>query len=754
MVANKMQNEEMTTVAAAAGYEDREAFDLRVFGSLLVANWATIIIFALVCLLLAGVYCFITSPVYESSGLVQVEEDKKSGSMSSISDLSSLFLGTPVETQAEIQLLQSHMVLGEVIKKRNLLVEAKPKYFPFIGAAIARLNAEATQPVSAMVGLRYYGWGGEQVDVSTLDVPRGLLGKTLILVAGKNNSFELFDPDHKKLCGGAIGEMVEGAIAGQDQPRPVRIFVRRLQAEPGTAFTITRWSEEDMYDFLTKRLTVVEQGKQSGVIKISFRALSAEMASGIVNDIENAYLLQNVERRSADAQQSLEFLQKQLPQLKEKIDVAQAQLNDYQVKHGSVDVSQETELVLRQAVDLDTQRLVTLQQRDEALQRFTPQHPVIKALDDQLHSIDEARGKLHEQSDRLPKTQQEILGLTRDLDVGTQLYMTMSNSIQELQVAKAGTIGNVRIVDAALVPQKAIHPKRSLILIFGLFAGLVGGALLVMAQRALIRGIDDPAELEQRLGLTTFAAIPYANNQKKLTRSASRAEAGVHVLAIQSPSDIAIEAVRGLRSSLHFALLEASNNIVMFTGPTPGLGKTFVTLNLACVLAQSGKTVVVVDADLRKGYIHKHFGAPANPGVSDYIAGDCKEDDIIRPSGVEGFCYVARGTSPPNPSELLLHERFVALIQELGRRFDYVLCDTPPVLPVADAVVIGTIAGSTILVLKAAEHTAREIEETLKRLRRSGIHVRGAVMNQMGGRRASYGYGNYRYTYYDYSGGD
>lgn len=722
-----------------------DEIDLRQLFDLLRSGKWTIAAITVAAILLGTLYVLLIPPTYEADGLVQVEEDQKSGSASSLSDISSLLLGTPVQTEAEIQVLQSRMVLDQVIEKMNLLVSASPHAFPLIGRAFARWNRDAQSPIDPPLGLKRYAWGGEQIEVSTFEVPGNLLGKKFNLITTKSG-FELEDPSGTKLVEGLVGT----TVTAQGRDGPITIFVRELRARPDTRFDVTRYSLPDTFKKLTDALRVSEQGKQSGVIAIDFTGPSPEFVSEVVNNIENAYLRQNVERRSAEAQHSLDFLGKQLPELKNKVDAAQAGLKAYQLAHGSVDVTQETELLLKNSVDLETSRLQLIQQREDALQRFTPEHPAIKALDAQLKSIEGAQQKLKGQSDKLPTTQQEILSLTRDLDVASQLYTQMLNSVQELQVAKAGTVGNVRVVDYALQPIDPSAPKPKLVLALALLVGAFLGTGFVLVQRALLRGIDDPTEVENLLGLATYASIPYTSGQRQIGRQISRGQGGDHILASIAKNDLAVEALRSLRNSMHFLLLESSNNVVMLTGPAPGLGKSFVTINLGAVLALSGKRVVVVDADLRRGHLHKYASLDAGPGVSDYIVGDAAEQAVVRKTAVEGLMLVTRGTSPPNPAELLMHDKFATLVKHLSRGFDYVIIDTPPSLLVADAGIIGRLAGCTLLLLKSGEHPMREIEESYRRLTQVGVKVHGTVFNQVGRRLGSYGYGGYGYSYNKY----
>jgi len=404
--------------------------------------------------------------------------------------------------------------------------------------------------------------------------------------------------------------------------------------------------------------------------------------------------------------------------------------------------------VLELGVDLETQRTQVEQQRAEAVQRFSPQHPMVKALDAQLEELAQEKLALQKRTAALPETQQEILSFQQDLDINTQLYMTLLNSVQQLEVSKAGTIGNVRIIDYAIPPINPARPKPVVVLALGSLLGLLLGAGVVLLQKALLKGVDNPEDIERVIGIPTYAAIPFTSAQRGLARTIARSKSsGASILAEIEGRDPAIEALRSLRTSLHFALMDAVNNVVMFTGPSAGLGKSFISVNLGAVLAQSGKKVVIVDADMRRGHLHRYFGVSAGVGLSDHVVGDVDETKVVQRTHIAGLDMVTTGARPPNPAELLMHERFAALIKFLSSRYDYVLIDTPPVLPVTDAAIVGRLVGTTLLVLKSAEHPMRHIEETVRRLRQAGVQVKGALLNQMGARLGSYGYGSYGYAY-------
>lgn len=714
----------------------REVFDMIWSGKWIVLS------ITLSCVLLALAYALVAMPIYQATGLVQVEKDKAALG-ASLDQLSSLIGAAPTDAPAEIAIIKSRMVLSTVVDNLKLYIRAEPKYFPIIGRAIARRRTHLTSPASAPLGLVRYAWGGEKIKITALELPQSWYNLAFTLEA-KGESFDIRNEAGQPILSGKVGERL--TVTTPDGP--LAIFVQELVARPGTTFIISRLAQQTVLGDLFDRLSVTEQPRDSGVLNLQVETDSAYFSAQLVNEIEDAYLRQNVERRSAEAEQSLDFLKKQLPELKGKVDEAQARLNSYQLRKGTVDVQQETELVLKQLVDLETQRLQLIQDRDAALQRYTSQHPVVATLNEQIRGLERAQANFKKQVESLPETQQEILSLMRDLEVNTQLYTALLNSAQELQVTKAGTVGNVRIIDYGLAPLKPVKPKKRMVLLTGLILGAFLGTLTVFAMRALLRGVDRPEDVERIIGLPTYASIPYSRAQQSIVGKVRRGRNSENmVLASIDPTDLAIEALRSLRTSLHFAMMESSNNVVMFTGPVAALGKSFVTINLGAVLAMSDKRVVVVDGDMRRGHLHRYIGAKQKPGLSDYIVGTVDDTSIICKTTIPGLDVIAGGTRPPNPSEILMSERFGSLLKMLSKSYDYVLIDTPPALPVTDAAIIGRLAGTTLIVLKSAEHPMRAIEETVKRLRQAGVQVRGMIFNQVGARVGSYGYGAYGYTY-------
>jgi tyrosine-protein kinase Etk/Wzc len=667
-----------------------------------------------------ALYCALAQPVYQADALVQVEtEDSSVNAL--LGDVATA-LGAQAPVAAELEILRSRLVLVDAVQKLGLEIVAEPRRLPLIGGAWARWRGDA-----------------DLVRVAQLDVPPALLEEWLTLrvtLAG----YELLDADGEIVLSGAPGEVREGRSAAG----PVALSVAELRAAPGTEFRVMRRDLDELLADIGARLDVAERGKQSGIIGITYEDHDRERAAALVNAVVAAHLQQNVARRSAEAEQSLAFLEAQLPKIRATVEDSEGALNRFRLQQGSADLSKETELILQHSVSLETQRVQLEQNRQGLLQRYTASHPVIQALDAQLRDIRGEQARVFERVKRLPETQQDLLRMNRDLQVNSGIYTLLLNSAQELQLAKAGTVGNVRIVDQARPRWRPARPQPALVMSLSALLGVALGILGVFLRRAWRDGVEDPAEVERALGLPTYATVPYARAQKRLVRAAAAGH--LPVLAQVDSADPAIEALRSLRTSLHFASAESRSNVLVLTGPTAELGKSFLAVNLGAVLGTARKSVVLVDADLRRGRLHEYAGLGRGPGLSEYVAGQATLEQVARATPVTGLSLVTTGALPPQPAELLMHERFAALLAELSRRFDHVLVDTPPILAVTDAAVIGRLAGSTLLVLKAGAHSLREIADSLQRLRQSGIDVKGSIFNQAGRLGGRYRYG-YAYEY-------
>lgn len=732
--------------AITAQEDENEEIDLLgLFGTLIDHKWLIAAITGAF-MVTGAAYAVLATPVYQANALLQVEAKKND--LLGFSDIGGM-LGKESPSATEIELIQSRYVIGKTVDNLKLDVVVQPMYFPVVGEFLARRFQKANPGAVAepLLGLDSFAWGGESLKIFKLDLPDGQLGKKLTLTVGEHAQFTLVDEDDQVLAVGEAGQLFEkNGLAFQ---------IEELHARPGTRFRVMRNARLTSILDYQENLDVVERGKESGMIGLALESTDPDQAINILNQIAAIYVRQNVERTSAEAAQSLAFLKEQLPQVKKDLEKAGKALNEYQTRSKSVDITLETKAILDQIVGLDTSISELKLQQAEMDRKFTRQHPAYRALLTQIGELTSKQHSLASRVESLPSTQQELLSLTRDVEVGTAIYTQLLNKSQELDVMRAGTVGNVRLIDTADVNYlKPIKPKKILIV---LIATLLGGFLavaLVLLRKALNRGLESPEAIEQ-LGLPVYASIPYSTLQKgeedKISRARGRTDAGSSLLAISHPTDLAVEALRSLRTSLHFAMLEAPNNRIMISGPSPEVGKTFVSVNLAAVIAQTGQRVLLIDVDMRRGYLHKVLGVPAQDGLSDVLSNQCTLETAIHKTGVENLDFISRGQIPPNPSELLMHRNLTQLLSQVSARYDLVILDTPPLLAVTDAAIVGRQSGTNLIVTRYGLNPAKEIEHTLRRFAQNGITLRGAIFNGVEKKAsARYGYGNYGYYQYEY----
>jgi tyrosine-protein kinase Etk/Wzc len=359
----------------------------------------------------------------------------------------------------------------------------------------------------------------------------------------------------------------------------------------------------------------------------------------------------------------------------------------------------------------------------------------VVATDQQLDQLRAARGNIDGRIRALPRAGLRSMQLVRDAQVANDLYVLVLNKVQELKIVKSGTIGSIRILDEAMVDtSQPIWPRKGILAALGLVFGLALGVAAAAVRRGFQRGLIDPEAIEVDTGLPVYATVPLSTQEKG------------GVLALTTPDDRAVESLRSLRTSLQFSLAEAKNCVVAVSGPRPGVGKSFVAMNLAHVLAASGRRTLLVDGDIRRGELHTRMGVSARPGLSDAILDAAQIEGAVRTTREPNLLFVPRGQVPPNPSELLLSDRFGDLLERLTARAEVVIIDLPPVLAVTDAAIVGRRAGVNLFVLRAGLHPLPEVQLALKRLQQGGAAVRAFVLNGLEPRAQAYTFGRYGYA--------
>ncbi|EMK5833513.1 tyrosine-protein kinase Wzc [Citrobacter sedlakii] len=708
---------------SAAPVTGNDEIDIgRLVGTVIEARWWVLGITALFALC-AVIYTLFATPIYSADALVQIEQNAGS---SLVQDINSALSDKPPASEAEIQLIRSRLVLGKTVDDLDLDISVSKNTFPLFGAGWERLM----------------GRQNETVKVTTFTLPKGMNDQVFTLNVLDDKSYALTSDG---------GFSARGQIGQTLNKDGVTMVVSEIHARPDNEFTVNKFSTLGMINTLQNNLTVTETGKDTGVLSLTFTGEDREQIREILDSITRNYLEQNVARKSEEAAKSLAFLAKQLPEVRSRLDVAENKLNAFRQDKDSVDLPLEAKAVLDSMVNIDAQLNELTFKEAEISKLYTKAHPAYRTLLEKRQALEDEKAKLNGRVTAMPKTQQEIVRLTRDVESGQQVYMQLLNKQQELQINEASTVGDVRIVDPAIAQPGVLKPKKGLIILGSIILGLMLSIVGVLLRSLFNRGIESPQVLEEN-GISVYASIPLSEWQK--ARDNVKSIKGVkrykqsQLLAVGNPTDLAIEAVRSLRTSLHFAMMQAQNNVLMLTGVSPSIGKTFVCANLAAVISQTNKRVLLIDCDMRKGYTHELLGTNNVNGLSDILVGKGDISACARPTSIPNFDLVPRGQVPPNPSELLMSERFGELIKWASSHYDLVLIDTPPILAVTDAAIVGRHAGTTLMVARYAVNTLKEVETSLSRFGQNGIQVKGVILNSIF-RRAT-GYQDYGYYEYEY----
>ncbi|MGK3114181.1 tyrosine-protein kinase Wzc [Candidatus Pantoea formicae] len=708
--------------------EDSSGWDLaHLVGQLIDHRWIIVAVTAFF-MLVGTLYTLFATPIYSADAMVQVEQKNTASVLNELQDV----LPTTPASDTEIQIVESRMVIGKTVTDLGLDTVVQQNYIPVIGKGLSRLMGNKPSEIA----------------ISRLEIPKSIDKRTVQLeVTGPQTYTVTSDGD----------ELFKGRVGQLEQHGEVTMLVSGIQADEGTSFNVTKLSDLQAIKNVLGALTVADKGKTTGVLGMEFQDEDPVQASRVLNQIVNNYLLQNVDRKSEQAEKSLEFLRTQLPKVRSDLDAAEDKLNTYRRQNESVDMSLEAKSALDSSVSVQSQLNELTFKEAEVSQLYTKDHPTYRALLEKRKTLEDEQAKLNKKIAGMPQTQQEILRLTRDVQSGQEIYMQLLNRQQELGISKASTVGDVRIIDNAETAGSPVAPKKLLIIVASFILGLMLSIGLVLLKALFHHGIENPEQLEE-LGMNVYASVPLSEWQRKkdteaLARRAHKEKSDPHntLLALGNPTDLSIEAIRSLRTSLHFAMMEAKNNILMITGASPGIGKTFICANLATLVSKAGQRVLFIDGDMRRGYTHELLAADNKTGLSNVLSGKSEFSPSMIQKGVYGFDFLPRGQVPPNPSELLMHRRMSELLDWASKHYDLVLIDTPPILAVTDASIIGKLAGTSLMVARFETNTTKELDVSYKRFAQNGIEIKGVILNAVV-RKASNAYG-YGYDYYNYEYG-
>ncbi|MFK7861271.1 MAG: GNVR domain-containing protein [Granulosicoccus sp.] len=711
--------------------------DAKEYLRLLLRHKFGLLLTLLLGLLLAWLYLISTKPTYEASALVEVNEEYN------LADGDDR--GQPIDWNAptineEANLISSRRVLTPVVDTYNLRLWATPKTLPVLSDITRRMPLLA-EFASSLGFLDQYAWSDESITVSQLEVPRRWEDSELLLTSLGNDAFSI-EYDSRVLVESAnVGNALMLNLSDEDQ---LLLTVSELQAERGVQFSIGKASLQYTISALRNNLTTETTDSKSRMIILRMRGEDPLEIADLTNAILQEYKSVKLGTQNRSTDERLEFFEAQLPTVEADLRAAEVALATYKQESGSVR-DMQVDLKLGQLDKLETQLLEKEVERDDLLKRYTVAHPTPKRLQKEIDVLNNKINQIRGTIVSAPDTERQMTVLQDELDTKRDLFIEMSETLQKLRLANVGNVGEVQIIDGALAPRKPVSPNKLLAIVGGTLTTLFLYTLYLTLRSALSTVIADQESLERASGLPVYMNIPKSTAQRRLGAPAtidpnrllpgpdgesSPAAIAGNVLALAKPEDYSIENMRGLRSMLEDVMSGANNNVLMFTSPLPSMGKSFLSLNLAVLVAQAGKRVLLIDADYQRGQLHKSLGLHAGPGLPEVVRGKSELKETVKATSVQNLYCIPRGYSGTGGGlDMPSDKEFGAFLNVVAPRFDIAIIDTPPVLSVSTAASLGKHAGSTIMVVKEGEVKEPQLSEALKRLTFSGVRVSGCIMN-------------------------
>lgn len=719
--------------------EDHE-IDLKSVLNLVKSSYKLIVIITLACLIVGIHYAETRPPVYHSVAMIDVGNNDLAGALGSGATGAEAALKGLASNQAssadvETVLLRSPYVLGEVVRRLGMDISVSPHYSGFFERHLARFKSPSSGTLT----------------VSFLSVPNELLARPLILVTRQNNQYTLFTKNGKKILDGVVGKLESINYFGE----PLKIQIMALSAKPEAKFDVVKEPISNVARGLANGLTVEEQGSGTGILELGYYSDSPEQAQKLLNAILAVAILKNEKEKSQEAAKTLQFISQQLPISKKKLEKSETSLDQYSVKTGVFNAETEGGS-LEDSINTLRTSLETLKfKKMLLLQKFTSIHPLVIAVTQKERQIQDQINKKKGELQALPAIGEKEISMQRDAKIQSGIYAALVQSAQGMEMMKASMMSSVRVLSNATYPTSRIPVNKRAIFLGSMLFGLMLSLAIIFIRHVLSPIIEDPDAVERVIGVAVAAIIPFSQKQmvysKKIKLDKLYASNNPFLLARENPNDISIEGIRSLRTSIQMSLLEAKNNVIAITGCSPGVGKSFVSSNLAALFSDLGKRVLIIDSDIRLGKLSQSFGKMKSPGIATYLQNEANPDQIIQNVIPGKLDFIATGLYPENPSELLSQKKLGDLIQLMQGRYDLVIIDTPPILAVTDSSLILQYSAINLMVLGVGKDQMKEVIHAKKILEKIGVTLTDLVFNTLKQQKAGFGhnysYSNYHYTY-------
>ncbi len=755
-----MNNIDSKDLSMSTGKKDNDDIDLMALALVLLRGWRIIAVMAVLGLLLGLLYSRYVNPTFKSDALIQIEENTQG--VEALGESISELVGTEVsKAETEAELIHSRMILEPVVELLHLRIRLTD---PNIG----HLDKLKSDGIATQVNTP---------DEVSLDTESGAIKVSQFQVAPAylNQAFTLTRSETGFVLSNGVDKF-QGQIGQAHQFQGVEGLIAILVTDlPATAYPvqIRKQTLKTTTDAINSALSVEEKGQKTGILQLSMVGGNQEQVTTILNQIVQSYVAQNQSRGSEETTKTLAFMETQIPLLKEKLEAAEARFNDFRKKYGTIDVGKEAELLLNEKSRIDEQLNELNLKKADLTTYYTEQHPLVVQINQQLKVLNNRTREIGNTVAGLPEIQREFLKLSEDTAINREIYLTLLKNYEQLKIVKAGQIGYARIIDSPTSTFNAIAPNKLQIMMLAALVGTMLGVIMVLLKNLMRNVVKDPEHLEASTGIPVIATIP---RSPLLSRLSKKKKAHARMLAHVDHSSLSYEAIKSLRTNLIFgmptgAITEQPAQVILITGESPGVGKSFITANLSEVFAQLDKKVLIIDGDMRLGELHQMFNKSAEDGLADYLlqnketvfvndeqptsvqidkaASVLTIKSIIHPTGMAQIDFIPRGRQSANPTSLLIGESFRQLLAALKTRYDYIVIDSPPILAASDAMVIAQQADKVLIVTKFNQSVEGQLVYAIKQMNKANVKVDGIVLNDVQqGLMDKYSY-HYHYAYGD-----
>lgn len=743
---------------------------------------------ALAVALITGLaYIKITPEVYEASSSILIRENNKQAVDINDFVAGDLF-GDQANIATEIGILESRAVMSETIRELELEIS----YVDV--SSYPRTGVYRNQPFLVVPD------SGKDWHDSFRDIPFAVTlaegDRYTLFVEADDDDLE----DYSFETEASWGEPVE-------TPYFSFSIIKNPEADLNTDHDdyefIYNSMDRQVNEYLS-RLTVETPDKDASIVRLLFRDRLAERAKDVLNTICEVYINLDVADKTSVASLTLQFVDEQLKRTTEVVDNIESELQQFKESNKTVDLTEESRAVLEKANTIEVEKRksdIELASLDNLLDYVTSNRdmtelapstlgipdpllvelinnyqelqakrkslsygvknatPAVKIIDQQIadtraslveniksikrnieltnRSLSNQLAAYESQIRQMPEVERQFLSIQRRFEVNQNIYIYLLQKKAETSIAKAAAISDNKVLDVAVLAEEPVEPDKKIVMSLLLMTGLLLPTMLIFIKlffKTTISGRDEVSKLTDIPILGSVGHSPKADN----------------LVVHHRPKSGIAESFRSIRTNLQFLGRQGKNKVILITSSVGGEGKSFVTINLACVLAMQNKKVAIVGVDLRKPKLYGDFGLKNEKGVSSYLIGQSDLQGIIQHTNIENLDIIPSGPIPPNPSELVSKNEMAKLFDELNSLYDHIVVDTPPLGIVSDAMILMNYSHVNVYIVRE-NYSRKEYVQTLNENYEQGKFNNMSIIINDSGLNGTYG-NSYGYSYGYHSG--